>query len=174
MKQDQMLELYKKVMPIGTHYLISHVNDLGFFDAPASIGHHGAYTGGLFEHSLQVCETLVDMTERLGLNWKRKESPYIIGMFHDLCKVDNYKRDSFGKWNYNKKSILDGHGEKSIIMLQPLIQLTGEEIACIRWHMGAFETDSKKWEYYGRAIEQYPNVLYTHTADMIVSRIKGV
>ncbi len=26
----------------------------------------------------------------------------------------------------------------------------------------------------GAAIEQYPNVLYTHTADMIASRIIGI
>ena len=49
-----------------------------------------------------------------------------------------------------------------------------EEIICIRWHMGAFETDTKMWDYYGKAIEKYPNVLYTHTADMIASRIQGV
>ena len=53
------------------------------------------------------------------------------------------------------------------------MELTDEEIACIRWHMGAFD-DQKNWDYYGRAIEKYPNVLYTHTADMIASRIKGI
>lgn len=39
---------------------------------------------------------------------------------------------------------------------------------------GAFETDPKMWKYYGRAIEEYPNVLYTHTADMFASRIAKV
>ena len=33
-----------------------------------------------------------------------------------------------------------------------------EEIACIRWHMGAFEKDTNLWNYYGKAIEKYPNV----------------
>lgn len=45
--------------------------------------------------------------------------------------------------------------------------------ASTKYH-GAYETDPKLWEYYGRAIEKYPNVLYTHTADMIASRIIGV
>ena len=59
-------------------------------------------------------------------------------------------------------------------MLSRYMKLTDEEIACIRWHMGAFEKDPKMWDYYSRAIEIYPNVLYTHTADMIASRIVGV
>ena len=38
-----------------------------------------------------------------------------------------------------------------------------------------FAYDEKEnWNILGRAIEQYPNVLYTHTADMIASRIKGI
>jgi hypothetical protein len=69
---------------------------------------------------------------------------------------------------------MPGHGEKSVMQLQKLVKLTDEEIICIRWHMGAFETDTKMWDYYGKAIEKYPNVLYTHTADMIASRIQGV
>ena len=59
-------------------------------------------------------------------------------------------------------------------MVQHHLRLTDEEIACIRWHMGAYERDTKMWEYYGRAIEKYPNVLFTHTADMIASKIIGI
>ena len=58
-------------------------------------------------------------------------------------------------------------------MLMGLINLTDEETMCIRYHMGAF-TDQKEWEYYTRAVKKYPNVLYTHTADMIASQIKGI
>lgn len=39
--------------------------------------------------------------------------------------------------------------------------------------MGAFD-EKENWNFYGRAIEKYPNVLYTHIADMIVSRIKNI
>ena len=156
--------------------------ELGFFTAPASTKYHGAYEGGLFDHSLEVAKQLVNLTEKLGLEWSRPESPYIVGMFHDLCKCDNYvKIDTLEelvpigiKYKYNPYIIIPGHGEKSVIMYQKLGYLTDEEIACIRWHMGAYETDTKMWEYYGRAIEEYPNVLYTHTADMIASKIVGV
>lgn len=146
-----------------------------FLSAPASTKYHGAYAGGLFDHSYQVMQTLIELTNDLGLVWERDASPIIIGMFHDLCKIDNYVFDiETKKFIYNKENIIDGHGEKSIIYLQKYIDLTDEEIACIRWHMGAYETDTKKWDYFGRAIERYPNVLYTHTADMIASKIKGV
>lgn len=162
----------------GNSQLTIPVEDLdyiGFFTAPASTKYHGAYEGGLFDHSLEVTKALVDLTDKLGLTWSRPESPYIVGMYHDLCKCDSYYYDiESDGYKYNKDQILDGHGSKSIIIAQKYISLTDEEIACIRWHMGAYETDTKLWNYYGRAIEEYPNVLYTHTADMIASKIKGI
>lgn len=146
-----------------------------FIEAPASTKYHGAYEGGLFDHSEEVMNVLSDLTHDLGLHWQRPSSPYIVGLFHDICKIDLYEIDiETGKFKYSKDPIIDGHGEKSIIYLQKYIDLTDEEIACIRWHMGAYETDTKKWEYFDRAIRKYPNVLYTHTADMIASKIVGV
>ena len=146
-----------------------------FLAAPASTKYHGAYAGGLFDHSFEVMTALQELTDGMGLSWERPESPIIIGLFHDLCKIDNYVLNTdLGSYSYNNDNIIDGHGEKSIIYLQKYIDLTDEEIACIRWHMGAYETDTKKWNYFGRAIEKYPNVLYTHTADMIASKIVGV
>lgn len=155
--------------------IISELDRLGFFTAPASTKYHGAYEGGLFDHSLETARALVALTEKLGLTWERKESPYIIGMYHDVCKCDNYVKDiETDRYKYNPDIIIPGHGEKSIIMIQKYMTLTDEEIACIRWHMGAYETDPKMWNYYNKAIEKYPNVLYTHTADMISSKIVGV
>ena len=151
------------------------LDDLGFFTAPASTKYHGAYEGGLFDHSLEVAKQLRNLTKKLGLVWGHLESPGIVGMFHDLCKCDNYVWDiETEKYKYNPDIIIPGHGDKSIIMLQKYIELTDEEIACIRWHMGAYETDTKMWNYYDLAIKKYPNVLYTHTADMIASKIVGV
>lgn len=60
-----------------------------------------------------------------------------------------------------------------MIMLMGHIDLTVEEKLCIRYHMGAF-ADSKEWKYYTEAVKRCPNVLYTHTADMIATKIKGV
>lgn len=173
-KQERLIK-YNTFMPFDSTLTFSDLDKLGFFTAPASTKYHGAYEGGLFDHSLEVAKSLVDLTEDLGLKWERPESPYIIGMYHDLCKCDNYVKDfESDKWIYNPDIIIPGHGEKSVMILQKYINLTDEEIACIRWHMGAYETDTKMWGYYGKAIEKYPNVLYTHTADMIASKIVGV
>ena len=56
--------------------------------------------------------------------------------------------------------------------LAQFMPLTFEEIMCIRYHMGAFY--SAEMNDYSRAVEQVPNVLFAHTADMIASKIQGV
>ena len=176
-KKDRISELRSFLREKSARNLISFsaLDAYGFFTAPASTKYHGAYEGGLFDHSLEVAKQLINLTDKLGLKWSSPNSPIVIGLFHDLCKCDNYVWDiETDSYKYNPEIILPGHGEKSVIMLQKLIPLTDEEIACIRWHMGAYEKDPKMWEYYGRAIENYPNVLYTHTADMIASKIIGV
>ena len=159
----------------------------GFFMKPAAIKHHGNYTGGLFDHSFEVMQVLVDMTERLDLNWIDLRSPYIVGMFHDLCKMDDYVDENAEgivmmgsgspiskdpKWTYNNNKILKGHGDKSIMMLSQFMTLTEEEIMCIRFHMGAYETES--WNEWDAAIRIYDTVLWTHTADMYASKVKGI
>lgn len=176
MNKEDRKNIYRN--HIASNYISSFIlDDMGFFDAPASTKYHGNYEGGLFDHSLAVTEALVDLTKKLKLDWVRDDSPYIVGMFHDLCKCDHYVYDKeTGMYKYNDDKILDGHGAKSVILAQKYINysLTDEEIACIRWHMGLYERDTKLWGYYGRAIKEYPNVLYTHMANMIASKIKGI
>lgn len=171
------LELMKRINAeifegIGSSQFLDWLEEQGFYTAPASKGHHGAEPGALFAHSFQVAYELVNLTERLELKWERPESPYIVGMLHDFCKLDDYiiGQEEI-KWN--KERLYSGHGDKSLIMLMGHIDLTEEEKMCIRYHMGAF-TDSKEWEFYSRAVREYPNVLYTHTADMIAAQVKGV
>ena len=161
----------------------------GFFTQAASTKYHGAYEGGLFDHSYEVTQVLLDMTQRLNLQWTRPESPYIIGMFHDLCKIDNYititdepgeimmgTDDVKGReihFEYNPNCILTGHADKSIMLLSQFINLTEEELLCIRFHMGAYE-GQEQWDNYDKAIRKYETVLFTHTADMYTSKVKNV
>ena len=183
-KEDRIKELEDFLSKYSAKNLviISELDKIGFFTAPASTKYHGAYEGGLFDHSLEVAKQLIKLTDKLGLKWVSPISPIVIGLFHDLCKCDNYVEINTleevapisVKYKINPDIIIPGHGEKSVIMAQKFLFLTDEEIACIRWHMGAYETDPKMWDYYGRAIERFPNVLYTHTADMIASKIVGV
>ena len=161
------------------------LTESGFFTAPASTKYHGAYEGGLFDHSYNVTSVLVTLSHNNNLEWLRPESPYIIGMFHDICKQDQYQHPvdatfygggepiplvDESKWEYAPNLLLKGHGDKSVMLLSQYLQLTMEEILCIRYHMGAF-VDQKEWNDYTRAIHEYPNVLWTHTADMIAAHI---
>ena len=151
----------------------AYLTERGFFTAPASTKYHGACEGGLFEHSMNVTRALVELTKNNGLKWERKESPWIIGFFHDLCKIDQYKPLPEGGYEFVKNTMLKGHGDKSVMLLSQLTTLTEEEIACIRYHMGAF-CEKEEWNDYTGAIHKWPNVLWTHMADMIAAHVMEV
>lgn len=74
------------------------------------------------------------------------------------------------KWEYAPDILLKGHGDRSVMLLSQYLPLTMEEILCIRYHMGAF-VDKSEWDDYTRAIHECPNVLWTHTSDMIAAHI---
>lgn len=152
-----------------------------FFYAPASTKYHSAYPGGLSEHSRLLTGVLLQLTnqKRFCYDWQRAESPIIIGLLHDLTKVGCYLKaedysDQTPKYKYNedKLELSKIHGEDSLLkaqQLNELTELTEEESACIRWHMGAYEIDA--WDDFDQAIHQFPNVLWTHTADMMASKV---
>ncbi len=148
------------------------LRSIGYYDKPASLSHHGTVNGDLLAHSVEVAKQLDWLTKRLGLKWERDESPILVGLLHDVCKCDDYVFNET-QWEYNQNKIMNGHGDKSVMMLSGYIQLTEEEMYCIRFHMGSF-TEKEEWKYYSRAVNKYPNVLYTHTADMIASQIKNI
>lgn len=159
--------------------LLNWLTEKHYFEYPAAKSNHGACYQGLVKHSEEVTKQLLKITNLLGIEWEREESPYLVGMLHDVCKLDDYEVFPINEEGteigieYNKTSHYPGHGDKSLIMLLGLIDLTEEEKMCIRFHMGAF-TDSKEWKYYSAAVKKYPNVLWTHTADMIASQILDI
>jgi HD superfamily phosphohydrolase YqeK len=188
--KEERIELFmqspaaKALTPEGIDTLVEG----GFFVAPASTKYHGAYEGGLFDHSYEVMKQLERLTICNGLSWQNERSPYVVGMFHDLCKIDSYKhpataviRDLVSEktiydpdaWEYNKNTPLKGHGDKSVMILSTLLTLTSEEVLCIRYHMGAF-TDREEWSDYTNAIHIHENVLWTHHADMLASHVAGI
>lgn len=172
---EKFRTLFSAVYPTKVHERpCDELDKMYFFDAPASTKYHGNYRGGLFDHSYEVTNALLKLTDKLNLHWQRPESPYLVGMLHDLCKADQYEYNTAtSEWKWKKNLVLNGHGEKSVILAQTLMELTEEEILCIRWHMGAYD-DKENWDNLGAAIELYPNVLYSHTADMIASRVIGI
>ena len=126
---DDFLNLMKlpNGAPLVPADMIDYLVSYGFFTAPASTKYHGAYEGGLYQHSVAVTKFLLRLTEDNKLIWRNERSPYIVGMFHDLCKIDQYRHPVIGetlggdyiadngKWEYNTNTLLKGHGEKSVI-----------------------------------------------------------
>lgn len=186
--QEQFLNFMKvDGIPIVSVQMMDWLTSQGFFKKPAAIKHHGNHTGGLFEHSMMVAQILVEMTQKFDIPWTRPESPYIVGMLHDVCKLDDYIDENTSdvvvmgsaspistspKWAYNPAPMFKGHGDKSVMMLSQVMTLTEEEMLCIRFHMGAYVTDD--WDAFDRAIRKYQSVLFTHTADMYASKVKDV
>lgn len=173
--------------PIVSAEMLDWLIGQGFFVKPASIKYHGNYTGGLFYHSMMVAQVLVEMIQKFDIPWTRPESPYIVGAFHDVAKLDDYIDENASdvvvmgsgspiskdpKWAYNPAPIFKGHGDKSVMILSQVMTLTEEEMLCIRFHMGAYVTDD--WDAFDRAIRKYQSVLFTHTADMYASKVKDV
>ena len=160
---------------LNTESLIVELDEMGYFTAPASTKYHGNYEGGLFDHSYMMARCLELMTDQMGLVWQDERSPWVVGLFHDLCKCDAYIKNMDGTYSYNTEQLIPGHAEKSIIIAQQMAflpMLDGEQVACIRYHMGAYEGE-KIWRNYDYAIRKYPNVLWTHTADMYASKVLG-
>lgn len=158
-----------------------------YFSAPASKGRHLAVPGGLVRHSINVTERLVDLTNKLGVTWPRQESPYLVGMLHDIVKTYTYLEDiaplrnspdgmiapDIPRYKYVPQ-YYGGHGAASamIIMSNLGVRLYPAEAAAIRWHMGAFCLAGDELREYHRAIDEFPlELIATHTADMLAARV---
>ena len=183
--QERFLKIYKeKITREGADKLLDFlVNGSDFFTAPASTRYHGAYEGGLLEHSLNVYDCLCDilarprMKELYGVEYS-EESIAIASLLHDLCKVNFYKtsyrnaKDETGKWvsvpYYTIEDNLPyGHGEKSAYIVSAYMRLTRDEAFAIRYHMGFSNAMSaEETGNVGRALEMFPLAFATCCADM--------
>ena len=154
------------------HRFFDFLVDNGYFEKPASISHHGRDYGDLFLHSALVADILSDYTSQLPLNWNRPESPMIVGLFHDLCKVNFYttekrnRKNEIGKWEsydaykIDEKFCFGGHGSKSVYIVQNFMKLKPEEAVSINCHMGAYDNSNV-----GNVYEKYPLAWLLHVAD---------
>lgn len=154
-----------------------NLKDIGYFDAPASKGHHLAEKGGLVTHSVNVTRELLKLTETMGVEWPREESPYLVGMLHDLVKCRCYgptvSQIGALAWEYVLPEY-PGHGIASVMIAAELgIELRPAEILAITYHMGMFgvgrEYSDKE---FNAALEFYPQqIIATHCADWWAARV---
>ncbi len=181
--KDEFIAIYKEhISREGSDALLDYlVNKSDFFTAPASTKFHGAYEGGLCEHSVNVYDCLKDYLERprveelYGLEYS-PETVAVVALLHDLCKVGcykagtrNVKNDATGQWEkvptfFFEDNLPYGHGEKSVYIISGFMRLTREEAMAIRWHMGFSGSEDKG--LVGKALEKYPLAFALSVADM--------
>lgn len=177
----------------GIEYVIEDLEHDGFFEAPASAGHHLNCPGGLCQHSLNTYRAGLMIWEGLGSldasvhHEVKKESVILATLLHDVCKTKIYKptmkkvKNSLGMWvdqpgyNISYKELPLGHGEKSVVMLLLSgLELTDEEMMAIRWHMGSFGLNFNSYEdmrCFDSAKKLTPLVQIVQSADGIAAGI---
>lgn len=181
--KEQFIEIYTSLIKReGADKLLEWLERSDFFTAPASTRFHGAYEGGLAEHSVNVYRRLCELSGSIqGAPESIPETLAIVALLHDVCKVGMYvadfrnQKDERGVWQrvpfYKIEEQLPfGHGEKSVYVISGFMKLTREEAIAIRYHMGPWASEVKGGDNsVSKAFEMCPLALLVHQADMLAS-----
>ncbi len=191
--KQEFIDMLKGCNREGMDDVIADLEEWGFFEAPASAGHHLNVKGGLLLHSLNTCKAALKVWEGMKQleptveKQVPRESVVIASLLHDVCKTDIYqptmkrKKNALGVWedvpgyNVSYKNFPMGHGEKSVILLLCSgLELTDAEMLAIRWHMGPWGLNMNSYEdqrNYDTAHTLYPLVMIVHTGDCLAASI---
>lgn len=191
--KNEFITLLRECGREGMDDVIADLGEQGFFEAPASAGHHLNVRGGLVLHSLNTCKAALAVWEgmkKVEPTLERevpRESVVIASLLHDVCKQDVYKpstkrrKTGLGTWedvpgyNVSYRNFPMGHGEKSLVLLLCSgLELTDAEMLAIRWHMGPWGINMLSYEdirSYDAAQTLYPLVSIIHAADSLAAAI---
>lgn len=191
--KEEFCRLLRSTKREGVEYVIEDLEDLGFFEAPASTRFHLCNRGGLVEHSLNVCKAaleLLPIMHRMRPDLKdelREDSVILCSLLHDVNKAEIYKpvvkkrKNAMGVWEDFDSYDVDfsnfpmGHGEKSVIVLLCSgLQLKNSEMLAIRWHMAAWDLAFQSPEAKSNinaARDKYPLCGLIQCADTLAANI---
>lgn len=173
--------------------IINWLKITDFFEAPASTKFHGAFSGGLAQHSWNVYSWLLRLDDCYCTNIPY-DSMIITALLHDVCKIGLYKTDyrnvksydavdvennknarqdekGFYVWKQEKIYKADedfkfgGHGSKSVYLISQFMSLKPEEAAAINCHMGAYGESKIQQENVSPVYETNPLAFLLHVAD---------
>lgn len=166
-----MRKRFSKILSLtgrsGVPQVLAKLDEIGFFEAPASTKFHLSCKGGLMEHSLNVYDAAMMLREQVVKMRPVLEGQLLLdsiaicALLHDTCKSDIYKegilnrKNAEGYWEKYvgfqadyKAGLPLGHGEKSVIMLLSWgLELKPEEMLAIRWHMSAWDMPMQSAEH---------------------------
>lgn len=130
--------------------------------ASAKRDYHGAFPGGLVDHSLRVLNNLAALNK--AYDWKLLKESMIIGcLFHDVGKVgmpgkgaendfytpqnDSWRRDKLGEeYGYNNSLVHMGTPDRSVFVMQHYgVQLTPDEWLSIKLNDGFVLQENKPY-----------------------------
>ena len=186
-KKEEFLEIYnKKIKRDGADKLLAWLqsDECDFFVSPASTRFHSNYAGGLCDHSVNVYHRLKKLVkDEYGEEYAKyvsEESLAIMGLLHDICKVNTYKTEYRNVkvdnvWTQQPFFTVNerfpyGHGEKSVYILSSFIKLTPEEAMAITWHMSGYDMRVTGGSYaISEAYYKYPVAVLLANADMMAS-----
>ncbi len=180
--KEEFLDIfYDNIDRDGADKLLEWLEKSDFFTCPASAKRHSSYKGGLCQHSINVYKRFVKLLEmEYGQDWQTKVSPEsvaIMGLLHDVCKVNTYVEDVKnvkvdGVWTQKpyyrvEDNLPYGHGEKSVYIISAFMKLTREEALAINWHMGEFDARVQNGSYMASEVfYKYPICFLMHLADL--------
>ena len=178
--------------------LIKKLEESDFFSAPASTKFHGAYVGGLVEHSLNVYYNLKNLVDMKGLKeYFDEDSLIICGLLHDISKMNFYevisrnekvysedgtKRDNLGQFEWQSvlsfkvrdaenRFVYGNHEETSEFMIKMYIPLSVDESVAILNHHGGKGYDSVPINNLSDKYNKYILSPLLHAADMLATYI---
>jgi len=148
--ETKFYQLLKDTDREGMDSVIGWLKAEGFEKYPASTGRqkrHGAYEGGLLQHSYNTYTLFKEKNEKYELDLE-EDTLRIVGMLHDVCKVGSYTEKKLKNGEQSEKQPFKyetdlplGHGEKSVYLLMKHgLKLNDKEAMLIRWHMGPYDS----------------------------------
>jgi len=194
LNKNEFLSLINQINIPGADIqgLIKFLEESDFFYAPASTNYHSAYTGGLCEHSLNVYRTLTKLVEMFSYQIPNLDmnSVLVVGLLHDLSKVNFYesyiknekiynekglKSDNMGKFDWVAKQafkvkeaknrfLCKDHETNSMILISRYIPLSMEETIAILNHHGGLGDTSTNWDL-SPITDTNPLLCLLHAAD---------
>mgnify|MGYP000932888589 CR=1 FL=1 len=151
------VSLLQEIKRKGISNLIEYLEVSDYFMAPASTKYHGAYEGGLCEHSLNVTE-MFSKRNKILEKPILEESVILCGLLHDACKIGFYTKVA-NKYKADlEHPAQNSHARLSLEVIERYIKLIPVERDIILYHMGLFGC-------YGKCIEYTPLDLHRAVAE---------
>lgn len=163
--------------------LISFLDQIGYFDAPATAQYNGAYSGGLCEYALKLAHELGVLCNHYKRGEYSASDVLRVALLKEAYRAQMYelskknvKNDATGQWEtayfYKTKENRPFYGDlgfSSYMMLRGYVNFTDEQIEAIIHSTGlnSYSVDIHD------VLKAYPLVTLTKMADLAINNIIG-